>query len=162
FVERVDLKAVNRRVIESLIKCGSLDFSGVTRREMVEQLDEVLKWGQAAQRDKDTNQISLFGGPSYQPGVPRRRLNKPEWPINQKLMYEREALGLYISGHPLEKFRRDLRRMGAISTTDAKGSSRQSEVRIGGVVTALKLKNTKKGDRYATFSLEDWLGSIEA
>jgi DNA polymerase-3 subunit alpha len=85
----------------------------------------------------------------------------PEWPVNQKLSFEREALGFYISGHPLEKFRWDLKRLGAVSTADVK-AKKMREVRIGGVITALKLKNTKKGDRYASFALEDWLGTIDS
>lgn len=163
FVTRVDLKAVNRRVLESLIKCGAFDSSKITRREMMERLEDVLRFGQSLQRDQDTNQISLFGAASAQaPSIPRKSTNRPEWPVNQRLAFEREALGTYISGHPLEKFKKDLKRMGLIHTVDVRGKGRSSEVRVGGVVTALKLKNTKKGDRYATFVLEDYLGTIES
>jgi DNA polymerase-3 subunit alpha len=105
--------------------------------------------------------MSLFGAETTKPTLPRRGAPLPEWPVNQKLAYEREALGFYISGHPLEKFRWDLRRLGAVSTADVKARGIK-EVRIGGVITALKLKNTKKGDRYASFVLEDWLGTIDS
>lgn len=163
FATRVDLKAVNRRVFESLIKCGAFDSSKITRREMMERLEDVLRFGQSLQRDQDTNQISLFGGGATQaPSIPRKSTNRPEWPTNQRLAFEREALGAYISGHPLEKFKKDLKRLGLIHTIDVRSKGRASEVRVGGVVTALKLKNTKKGDRYATFVLEDYLGTIES
>lgn len=159
-VERIDTRVANKRVMENLIKSGALDFSKVSRREMFERLDEVLKFAGSG-KVADPNQIGLFGANSKINEIPRKRLNQSEWPVNQKLAFEREALGFYISGHPLEKFRNDLKRLGAIPTSSLKNFKR-SEVRVGGVITALKLKNTKKGDRYATFSLEDWIGTIEA
>ena len=162
FLLRVDLKSINRRVLESLIKCGAFDHSGSSRRDMMERLEDGLRAAQSLQRDKDTNQISLFGGVAAKPTIPRKNTKLSEWPVNQKLSFEREALGFYISGHPLEKFMQDLKRLGTVVTPDLKAKSKGAEVRVGGVVTALKLKNTKKGDRYATFVLEDWLGTIEA
>ena len=92
--------------------------------------------------------------------VIRRGAPLPEWPINQKLSFEREALGFYISGHPLEKFQWDLKLLGALSTADIKAKGVR-DVRVGGVITALRLRNTKRGDRYASFALEDWLGTID-
>ncbi len=166
FVSRVDLRAVNRRVVESLIKSGAFDFAAESRRGMLERVEDVLKAGQALQAERETMQIGLFGGGSGTRALPKRQGKIPEWPVNRRLAYEREALGTYLSGHPLEKFRSELKRLGAINTTELKNPelafSKASEVRLGGVVTALRLKNTKKGDRYATFVLEDWLGTIEA
>lgn len=163
FIDRVDLSQVNRRVIENFIKCGAFDFSGTSRREMFEALEDFIRTAQAIQRERDTNQMSLFGDqPVSLSQIPRRRAQVPEWPVNQRLSYERESLGFYISGHPLEKFRGELKRLGALTTEDVKKQSNKSTVRIAGVATALKLKNTKKGDRYASFVLEDWLGTIEA
>ncbi len=159
-IARVDLHNVNKRVFENLVCSGGLDFSKVPRREMFERIEELLRIF-ASQKNADPNQMSLFGGTASRPVVPKRPFTLPEWPVNQKLAYEREALGFYISGHPLEKFRGDLKRLGAKSTADVK-AGRVKEVRVGGVVTALKLKNTKKGDRYATFALEDWLGTIDS
>lgn len=147
FISRVD--SLNKRVIESLIKCGAFDGTGESRRGMLEALEGLLKKA----KTKDNGQLSLFGS------APVKR-EVPEWPINQKLSFEREALGFYISGHPLEKFRAELKKLGVLSTDDIKNST--PSVRIAGVVTQLKLKNTKKGDRYASFLLEDWLGTIEA
>jgi DNA polymerase-3 subunit alpha len=163
FLSRIDLKQVNKRVLENFIKSGGFDFSGHTRREMFEGMEENLKLAQNRQKDKDSNQISLFGAvDASSPVFKKDKSNLPEWPVNQKLSFEREALGFYISGHPLEKFQVDLKRWGARTTEDIKASGKQSSVRLAGVVTALKLKNTKKGDRYASFVLEDWLGTLEA
>jgi DNA polymerase-3 subunit alpha len=159
-ISRVDLNSVNKRVFENMIKSGGFDFSKVSRREMSERLEDLLKV-YASRKDVDPNQMSLFGPATPKPVVGRRAISVPEWPINQKLSFEREALGFYISGHPLEKFKWDLKRLGALSTADVK-AKKAKEVRVGGVITALKLKNTKKGDRYASFALEDWLGTIDS
>jgi DNA polymerase-3 subunit alpha len=91
----------------------------------------------------------------------RRKTGLSEWSSLKKLQHEREALGSYISGHPLERFRRSLTRI-ALSTPQLKTRKKGEVVAVGGVVTALKLKNTKKGDRYASFVLEDEFGTIEA
>jgi DNA polymerase-3 subunit alpha len=159
-ISRVDLNSVNKRVFENMIKSGGFDFSKVSRREMSERLEELLKvYG--SRKEVDPNQMNLFGAAAPKPVVARRAVTIPEWPVNQKLSFEREALGFYISGHPLEKFKWDLKRLGALSTADVK-TKKAKEVRVGGVITALKLKNTKKGDRYASFALEDWLGTIDS
>jgi len=162
FVGRVDLHAVNKRVIENFVKCGAFDSCKATRRELFERLEDVLRAGQALQRDQETNQMGLFSDASAPRAIPRRNTNRPEWPISQKLAYEREALGFYISGHPLEKHKRVLGTMGLSTTEALKSRGSQTGVRVGGVVTALRLKNTKKGNRYAGFVLEDWLGTVEA
>jgi DNA polymerase-3 subunit alpha len=160
FVSRVDLSAVNRRVVENLVKSGGFDFSKAPRRAMFDRIEDLLRVF-SSQKSVDPNQFSLFGAETSRPVVPKRAVSVPEWPVNQKLAYEREALGFYISGHPLEKFKGDLKRLGALTTADVK-IQRIKEVRVGGVITALKLKNTKKGDRYATFALEDWLGTVDS
>ncbi len=159
-LSRVDLSQVNKRVLENLIHSGGFDFSKVPRRDMCERLEELLKV-YATPKNVDPNQISLFGAAVTKPTPMRRRAAMPEWPVNQKLAFERNALGFYISGHPLEKFRWDLKRLGALSTADVKTKGIK-EVRVGGVITSLKLKNTKKGDRYASFALEDWAGTIDS
>jgi DNA polymerase-3 subunit alpha len=159
-LSRVDLSQVNKRVLENLIHSGGFDFSKVPRRDMSERLEELLRV-YATPKNVDPNQISLFGAAVTKPTPIRRRSAIPEWPVNQKLAFERNALGFYISGHPLEKFRWDLKRLGALSTADVKTKGIK-EVRVGGVITALKLKNTKKGDRYASFALEDWAGTIDS
>ena len=162
FVSRVDLKQVNRKVVECLIKCGAFDFAPQSRHELFERHEEVYRGGVSYQKDRDSSQISIFGAGSDVPPVPRRTTDRPEWPTNKKLRFEREALGFYIAGHPLGKFKRELSRIGVITTEEASKARNGAEVQIGGVVTALRLKNTKKGDRYASFYLEDHLGSMDA
>lgn len=162
FATRVDLRAVNRRCAESLVKCGAFDCTEYTRADLADRLEDVLKAGQSIQRDAETNQVSLFGAISDMSTVPRRPKRLPEWPVNKKLAFEREALGFYISGHPLTKFRRIIQHMGAKTTLEVRALENRSMAKIGGVITALRLKNTRRGDRYATFLLEDSFGSIES
>jgi DNA polymerase III subunit alpha len=162
FVERIDLSAVNRRVLENFIKCGVFDSTGFTRNELMSRLEDVLRYGAAMKRDVDANQIDLFSGDVKALSIPRRSGNRPEWTGTQKLAFEREALGFYISGHPLLKFEGTLKKMGADTVAQLKERKNSGEVKVGGVVNALRLRNTKKGDRYASFLFEDWTGSIEA
>jgi DNA polymerase-3 subunit alpha len=165
FCRRVDMTAVNRRVIESLIKCGAFDATGVSRACMNGALDEAMRVGQAHQRDQNSNQIDIFS----MLGAPLKSAKKPgelyppvpEWSAQESLAFEKEALGFYISGHPLDKFERVLNRITTGAVTMIKEKAQSGEVKIGGVVSALKLRNTKKGERYGSFNLEDKTGFIE-
>jgi DNA polymerase III subunit alpha len=165
FCRRVDMTAVNRRVIESLIKCGAFDAMGMSRACMNGALDEAMRVGQAHQRDLSSNQIDIF----TLLGTPLKSAKKPgdvypqvsEWSVQESLAFEKEALGFYISGHPLDNFERVLNKIASGAITVIKEKAQSGEVKIGGVVSALKLRNTKKGDRYGSFNLEDKTGFIE-
>jgi DNA polymerase-3 subunit alpha len=165
FCRRVDLTAVNRRVIESLIKCGAFDSTGVSRARMMAVLDDAMRAGQAHQRDRESNQIDIFAVL----GVPAKAGKKPgdvypqapEWSAQEALAFEKEALGFYITGHPLDKFDRVIKKMTSGSIAALKEKASAGEVALGGVVSALRLRNTKKGDRYGTFNLEDKTGFLE-
>lgn len=161
FLERVDAKALNKRVVENLIKSGGCDCLNISRRELLERIEDAMKAADSYHNRKDSNQMSLFATEVlYQ--VPRKKSNLAEFPSNIKLSMEREALGFYISGHPLFKYKENLKRLNCLTVHELKNGESRENVRIGGVVTALKLKNTKKGDRYASLSFEDWTGAIES
>jgi DNA polymerase III subunit alpha len=165
FCRRVDMAAVNRRVIESLIKCGAFDSTQVSRARMTGALDDAMKGGQAHQRDLASNQIDIFG----MLGAPSKGAKKAgesypavnEWSQQEALAFEKEALGFYITGHPLDKYDRVLKKIGSGTIAALKEKALSGEVRISGVVSALRLRNTKKGDRYGSFNLEDKTGFIE-
>jgi len=165
FCRRVDMAAVNRRVIESLIKCGAFDSTQVSRARMIGALDDAMKVGQAHRRDQASNQIDIFA----MLGTPSKTAKKAgesypsviEWSQQEALGYEKEALGFYISGHPLDKYERALKKISSGAVAALKEKATPGEVRVGGVVSALRLRNTKKGDRYASFNLEDKSGFIE-
>ena len=165
FCRRVDMTAVNRRVIENLIKCGAYDSTHVSRARMFGALDDAMKAGQAHQRDQASNQIDIFG----MLGTPSKGAKNAgdvypqvvEWSSQEMLAFEKEALGFYITGHPLDKYDRALKKIVNGTIAALKEKSTSGEVRLGGVVSALKLRNTKKGERYGNFNLEDKTGFIE-
>ena len=163
FCERVDLRKVNRRVIESLIKCGAFDFTGVYRSRLMAVLDDVIEAAGVTQKDKANGQINMFdllkdGSTEYSP------LKYPdidEWPENQLLANEKEVLGFYITGHPLTRFKEELKRYANTDTLDILQLNDSAEVRIGGMINFIKEIITKKGDRMARITLEDLKGFIE-
>ena len=163
FCKRVQSQQVNKRVVESLIKCGAFDFGGTARRRMMEGLDAILRWAGQGNRPENVNQMGLFSGTALAASVDAAPAfpDVPEWPQTELLHAERETIGFFITGHPLDKYERDLRRFTDASTADLRQHNNQDKVRVGGVIHTLKLKNSKKGDRYATFNLEDKTGVVE-
>lgn len=159
FCERVDLRKVNRRVIESLIKCGAFDYSGAYRSQMLTALDEVLSECQALQRRKEESQLSMF--------MPRRGEGKfrypeiEEFPERQLIAFEKETVGFYISRHPLSRYEAVIRKSGAEDSTTLPHLEHGAEVKVAGLVSGLKEITTKKGERMAFLTLEDRRGFVE-
>jgi DNA polymerase-3 subunit alpha len=163
FCMRVDPSVVNRRLLENFTKSGAFDWTGLARAELLERAEEVAKSAQRARQRAESPQMGLFDAESDASSAkyePQREI-VAEWPTNVRLSKEREVLGLYLSGHPLEKFRADLERLGSLTTDDVKKGRDGATLSVAGLITFLRLKNTKKGDRYATFVLEDLLGTVE-
>ncbi|MCH7912872.1 MAG: DNA polymerase III subunit alpha [Deltaproteobacteria bacterium] len=165
FCRRVDLRAVNRRVVESLIKCGAFDSTGKLRSRLMAVLDDAMKAGQSYQKDLQSNQIGIFealGGADK--GIENHEDHYPEieeWSSTQVMAFEKESLGFYITGHPLDKYDHAIKELTTGTTARLREGPPNGEVKVGGVVTALRLRNTKKGERYASFNLEDKTGFIE-
>ena len=159
--ERVDLRAVNRRVLESFVKSGSLDSVDSRRSALLAGLDRCLEMGQKAQRDREQGQSSLFGmlepAAAGRAPAPDRLPDAPAWGEGERLAFEKESLGFFVSGHPLERFREELAQW-ASSTTGRLVDLDGQEVTVGGLITGLRLIKTKKGDRMASFLLEDLEG----
>jgi DNA polymerase III subunit alpha len=163
FCDRVDLRAVNRRVVESFIKSGSFDSIDPRRAALFACIDRAMEAGQKRQRDREAGQSSLFGmlgATEDAHAQPARVPDAPPWPEAERLAFEKESLGFFLSGHPLERFRDDLAQW-ASATTGTLAQSPGADVAIGGIVTQLRLIRTKKGDRMASFFLEDLEGSVE-
>jgi len=163
FCQRVNLKVMNRRVVESLIKCGAFDGFGETRAQMIAYLDDYLDDAQKRQRDREDGQISMFDGveESLQLTLRPRGPAVPEWEESQLLAAEKEVLGFYITGHPLARFARQLR-LYTTGNTQTLGEFRDGEkVSLGGMVLKTRLQTTRKGDRMAFVTLEDVQGQVE-
>jgi DNA polymerase III subunit alpha len=163
FCQRVNLKVVNRRVIESLIKCGAFDTTNETRAQKMACLDDYLDAGQKRQRDREDGQISMFDDAdgALQPMLSPRRPSIPEWEESQLLACEKEVLGFYITGHPLARYGRQLR-LYTTANTETLGAFRDGDkVSLGGVVFKSRLQTTRKGDRMAFVTLEDVQGQVD-
>ncbi|MCF8032700.1 MAG: DNA polymerase III subunit alpha [Desulfarculaceae bacterium] len=161
--ERVDLRKVNRRVLESLVKCGAFDSTGAHRAQLMAVLDEALEHGQKVRRDLDAGQGSIFdlmAGDGAAPAAPELPA-VPPWGEADRLSYEKEAIGFYITGHPLSDHQDEIKRLGTLDTVALKAASDGMSVTLAGVAAAVKQKVTKKGDRMAFVSLEDLKGTVE-
>jgi DNA polymerase-3 subunit alpha len=161
-VERIDLRLCNKRVVESLIAAGACDSLGGHRKQQLQVLETTLQEAQLKQADRDAGQESLFG---ELPAVEHRPIEMPEvapWTESERLAREKEVIGFFISGHPLERYREEVALFGARTTATLHQWS-EHPVTIGAVVTALKRQISKKtGKEYARLVLEDFHGTAEA
>ena len=164
FVERVDAQCVNKRSLESLVKCGALDALGATRMGMLAVLDQAVQWGSSRQADKMAGQSSIFDlddspaeeKPRHHPTIP-----PGEFDGNELLKLEKEVLGLYVSDHPLSAIRDQLRKKIDTPMTEL-GARRDGDVvTVGGIVANLKQMTTKRGEPMVFLTLDDVIGSVE-
>ncbi len=162
FCEHADLRLLNKRVIESLIKAGALDTLGARRSQMMAMLDRAMELGQKRQRESVSGQHGLFmAGTEPATPVPMELPDIPEWSEAERLAGEKEVLGFYVTGHPLEKFSArlgDLTRHDSLSLEELE---HDSPVTLAGILTALRVRPSRKGDLWASGSLEDLRGSVE-
>jgi DNA polymerase-3 subunit alpha len=161
FCSRVDLRKVNKRVLEGLIKCGAFDSTGGRRAQLAASLEKATDLAQSSQRDRAVGQHSLFGGMSASAAPKFAYVETPDWDETTRLKAERESVGFYVSGHPLLKYSRILRRYANADTARLSEMRDQSTARIGGMVSTLKEITTRKGDRMAFVTVEDLLGRVE-
>jgi len=167
FCHRVDLRVVNKRVIESLIKCGASDSIGAKRSQLLAVLDVTLKNGQEYQKSKRNGQTSIFdlfkksnsdkSGSSYQDRLP----DISEFSKNELLAMEKEMLGLYISYHPLNDYKEKLKKIVTSTSIELANHSDRSRVVLAGVINNFKRKSTKNGNLMAFITLEDLEGTVE-
>jgi len=161
FCERVDLRTVNKRVIESLIKAGAFDSVDQNRALLDANVDRAMDSGQRKQREKEVGQGGLFGAMSG--GEEEKHSLDPAepWPEGLKLKHEKEMLGFYITGHPLRKYANEVKTYGNATTGVLSEKPSGFEIAIGGLVSSLRVMRTKKGDLMAIVLLEDWEGAVE-
>jgi DNA polymerase III subunit alpha len=161
FAERVDQRAVNKRVLESLIKSGAFDGVAANRAAMMAVLDKAIEYGSRAQRDKLSGQTGLFGdvmsAAVEEPALP----SVPQWSRKESLALEKESLGFYASGHPLEDYAESIKGLTRFDSGNIEEATHGDQVALGGIIVELVTKTTKKGDRFALFRLEDQYGSVK-
>jgi DNA polymerase III subunit alpha len=160
FFNRIENGKVNRRVLEGLIQCGAFDFTGIHRAKLYASLDTIIKFYGST---RDTNQLNMFAALSGGSGLGGmlELADVGEWEQREKLKKEKEALGFYITGHPLDEFQRELGLFTTGTVQDVLNLKDKTEVKVAGVIENLKMKRTKKGDMMAILNLEDQTGSIE-
>ncbi|MFH2012784.1 MAG: DNA polymerase III subunit alpha [Pseudomonadota bacterium] len=163
FCERIDTRKVNRRVIESLIKCGAFDYTGVFRSKLMAVLDEAIEAAGAIQRDRINGQINMFDVLKSPSGIDLNGKfpDIEEWSENQLLTYEKEILGFYITGHPLTRYEENIKRYANSDTLSIVEFNDGAEIKIGGIINSIKEIVTRKGDRMARVTLEDLKGFVE-
>jgi DNA polymerase-3 subunit alpha len=159
--EKVDLGAVNRRMIESLIKAGAMDSLEGTRSQKMAALDGAMEAGQRAWRDRESGQGGLFGEmPGEQADVPLP--NVPDWTDKEKLAGEKELLGFWVTGHPLDRYEDKISELATHDTSTLEGLAKGVEVKLCGVLTGIARKRNKEGKAWAAAVLEDRIGAVEA
>lgn len=161
FCSRVDLQKVNRRVVESLIKCGAFDSFGGHRAQYMAVLDQVMEEAQRLQRARARGQMSMFGEgvSSHLPGEALPEV--PPWEEYQRLEHEKESLGFYVTGHPLERILDQVHSWSNADTERLASMADRAEVRIVGMKRSCKEVSTKNGERMGFLTLEDLQGSVE-
>ncbi|MBN2831578.1 MAG: DNA polymerase III subunit alpha [Candidatus Omnitrophica bacterium] len=163
--QKIDLRLANRKVLESLIKCGAMDSFLMPRAQMFAGLDAILDSASRTQKEKAKGQLSFFDLDTNQRAFKHPDDNIPhvkEWPEPQLLSFEKDMLGFYISGHPLARYAKALKRFASSSIIDLKEHNDEDEVKIVGLIS--KIKNTitrSKQEKMAILKLEDLEGSIE-
>lgn len=159
-LERIPTKEINKKSMESLVKSGAMDSLG-ERNQMLENMETILAFHKESSKTKEANQHSLFGmkgGPSYVPTLQLKEVSAAA--TQDRLKWEKELLGLYVSGHPLDKFRAILQTKPT-NTETAKALNEGTSIVLGGVIESIKKIMTKKGEPMVFLSLMDLAGSIE-
>jgi DNA polymerase III subunit alpha len=161
FCERADLRTVNKRVVESLIKAGAFDSLDQDRALLYANIDRAMDWGQRKQREKEIGQGGLFGMMFGGADEPQSLDPAESWPEGLKLKHEKETLGFYITGHPLRKYASEVKTYGNATTGVLSEKPSGFDIAIGGLVSALRVMRTKKGELMGVVLLEDWEGVVE-
>ena len=169
FCENVDLRAVNKQVVEALIKAGAFDNLGGSRAQMMAGCENAMQVGAQMQADLQSGQMNFFGGGGFggededkdKDALP----NVPPWPEMQMLKYEKDVLGFYVTMNPLSRHARELHAYSSVDTAGLNTRGNDSEVIIGGMVKSIRNIVTKNGRnagaKMAVFVLEDLQGSCE-
>ncbi len=169
FSTRLDSKVVNKRILENLVKAGALDWTGETRAGMFGRLEQVVASASSSQKDKASGQVSLFDAMEFAapPQSAKSSANETpvqEWSKDDRLAHEKELLGFYVTGHPLDKFRGVIdsdryQRLGLIE--DLQIENPRDRFPFAGMVRSLEAKTTKTGKPFGVLILEDFTGSAE-
>ena len=162
FAQRLGGVLANRQQLESLVRAGALDSLNPNRRRVFESIDHLVRLGQAAAQAQDSNQTNLFGDDGHGlPPVDRRRPEVDDWTAMERLDHEFDAVGFYLSAHPLDAYERRLKRLGVAPYGEVARSGRAGTCKLAGIVAARQERTSSKGSRFAYVGLTDSSGSFE-
>ncbi len=170
FSNRLDSKSVNKRILENLVKAGAMDWTGEHRAGMFDRIEQVVASASSAQRDRAQGQVSLFDTMDFAGAAPAQEQNGgsspdvPEWTKDEKLANEKELLGCYTSGHPLDKYRSIIdsdrfEKIGLLDDLDTK--NKRARYPFAGMIRQVEHKVTKAGKAFGVLHIEDFTGSCE-
>ena len=162
FCERVNLAAINRRVIESLVRAGALDLLGGNRAQLTEALDRALETGLRVSRDRARGQHGLFGGPDESHAEEHPLAKLPDWTMEQKLAGEKDVLGIYVSGHPLDRWSEKVVDLATHFTDKLEDLEKGVEVKLCGILTGVIRKTNRDGKYWAAMKIDDRRGTADA
>ena len=162
FAETVDLGAVNRRMIESLIRAGAMDSMEGTRAQKFAAVEGAMEAGQRAHRDRESGQTGLFGelmggAEPHDPPLP----NVPDWTEKDTLAGEKELLGFWVTGHPLDRYQEKISELATRDTASLEGLGKNAEVALCGVLRGITRKRNKEGKPWVALTIEDQQGSVD-
>ncbi|MGD0956794.1 MAG: DNA polymerase III subunit alpha [Candidatus Acidiferrales bacterium] len=164
FCESVDVRLLNKRVLESLVRAGALDGLGAHRAQMIAVIDRAMERAQKLQRAKESGQHGLFMGGQATPIAPPPE-NLPdvdEWPEHELLAAEYSTLGFFISGHPLDKYAGRLQELQAVELSTLEGRRNGEDIVVAGIIVQSRQMRSRRGARWAILTLQDRTGVIEA
>ena len=162
FARRLGGVLANRQQLESLVRAGALDSLNSNRRQVFESIDRLVRLGQAAAQDRESNQTSLFGEGGE--GLPPTEVKRPDvddWTAMECLDREFDAVGFYLSAHPLDAYERRLRRLGVVPYGEIARGGQAGTCKLAGIVAARQERTSSKGSRFAYVGVTDSSGSFE-
>ncbi len=162
FAERVDLKTVNKKVLETSIQTGLFDSMGMNRASLMHNLDRILEFVSQTKADQGVGQVSLFEAPEHTEFHSVETEEIDEWPQKELLKFEKDFLGFYVSGHPMDKYRKLWEKSTNLDLSNTDRATNKKSYKILGIIKSIRSLITKKGDKMAFAVIEDFRGSIEA
>ncbi|HAK46116.1 MAG TPA: DNA polymerase III subunit alpha [Spirochaeta sp.] len=162
FAERVDLKTVNRKVLETSIQTGLFDTMGMNRASLMHNLDKILEFVSHTKADQGVGQVSLFEAPEHTEFHSVETEEVEEWPNKELLKFEKDFLGFYVSGHPMDKYRKLWEKATNLDLSNVERSTENKKYKILGMIKSVRPHMTKKGDKMAFAAIEDYRGSVDA